>query len=49
MAIFIYALCALTCLIAAALLLRGYARVGFRLLFRSGLCFVMLGLVWERD
>ena len=42
MAIFIYSLCAFTCLVAATLLLRGYARTHFRLLFWSGLCFVML-------
>ncbi len=42
MAIAIYTLCALTCLMAAALLLRGYARAHYRLLFWSGLCFVML-------
>lgn len=42
MAILIYSLCALTCLMAAALLLRGYARTGYRLLFWSGLCFLLL-------
>ncbi|HUJ00792.1 MAG TPA: DUF5985 family protein [Usitatibacter sp.] len=44
MAIVIYSLCALTCLVAAALLLRGYAHTRFRLLFWSGLCFVTLTL-----
>ena len=44
MAMLIYTLCALTCLIAAALLLRGYARTRYRLLFWSGLCFVMLSV-----
>lgn len=44
MAMLIYTLCALTCLIAAALLLRGYTRTRFRLLFWSGLCFVMLSV-----
>jgi hypothetical protein len=38
----IYALCALTSLACAALLLRGYARTGVRLLLWSGLCFVGL-------
>lgn len=42
MALVIYALCALTCLASAVLLLRGYARVRHRLLFWSGLCFVAL-------
>lgn len=40
----VYILCALTSLICAALLLRGYARSGVRLLLWSGLCFVGLGL-----
>ena len=42
MAIAIYALCALTCLVAAWLLLRGYRRSRHRLLFWSGLCFMLL-------
>ena len=39
MAPFIYALCALTSLLCSGLLLRGYSRNGYRLLFWSGLCF----------
>jgi hypothetical protein len=35
----VYALCALTSLLCAVLLLRGYARNGVRLLLWSGLCF----------
>ena len=42
MGIAIYSLCALTCLVAAALLFRGYAHTRYRLLFWSGLCFLML-------
>ena len=42
MAILIYTLCALTCLMAAVLLTRGYRRTHFRLLFWSALCFLML-------
>lgn len=38
----IYTLCALTCAIAAWLLLRSHARTRFRLLFWAGLCFTML-------
>jgi hypothetical protein len=38
----VYALCALTCLTCAVLLLKGYARSGLRLLLWSGLCFVIL-------
>ncbi len=38
----IFALCALTALACAALLLRGYLRTRFRLLLWSGLCFVGL-------
>ena len=38
----VYVLCALTSAACAALLLRGYARSGYRLLFWSGLCFVAL-------
>ncbi|HEX8617370.1 MAG TPA: DUF5985 family protein [Thermoanaerobaculia bacterium] len=44
MATAIYVLCALTSLICAFLLLRGYSRSGVRLLFWSGLCFTGLGL-----
>jgi len=40
----IYALCALTSLACAALLLRGYHRTHVRLLWWSGLCFVGLFL-----
>lgn len=42
MSAIIYGLCALTALLCAVLLLRGYARTGTRLLFWSGLCFVGL-------
>jgi FtsH-binding integral membrane protein len=42
MGVVIYTLCALTCLMAAALLLRAYSRGRYRVLFWSGLCFVML-------
>lgn len=35
----IYTLCALTALVCAVLLLRGYLRTRFRLLLWSGLCF----------
>jgi Family of unknown function (DUF5985) len=38
----IYSLCALTALLSAALLLRAYARSGYRLLLWSGLCFAGL-------
>lgn len=38
----IYALCAVTALTCAALLLRSYARTRFRLLLWSGLCFAGL-------
>jgi hypothetical protein len=44
MAAVIYTLCALTCLACAALLLRGYGRTRYRLLFWSGLCFSMLAV-----
>lgn len=40
----IYALCALTSLTCAVLLLRSYARTRLRLLLWSGLCFVFLAL-----
>jgi len=39
MGIFVYALCALTSLLCAVLLLRGYRHSGSRLLLWSGLCF----------
>ncbi len=42
MAQVVYILCAVTALACAALLLRGYARSGTRLLLWSGLCFVGL-------
>jgi hypothetical protein len=35
----IYILCALTSLLCATLLFRGYGRTGLRLLFWSGMCF----------
>jgi hypothetical protein len=38
----IYALCALTAALCAALLLLSYPRTGYRLLLWSGLCFVGL-------
>lgn len=38
----IYSLCALTSLLCAVLLLRGFVRSRFRLLLWSGLCFVGL-------
>ena len=44
MATLIYALCALTSLAAAVLLLRGYRQNGTRLLLWAGLCFVGLAL-----
>jgi hypothetical protein len=40
----VYALCALTSLACAALLLRGYVRSRVRLLLWSGLCFAFLFL-----
>jgi heme/copper-type cytochrome/quinol oxidase subunit 4 len=40
----VYALCALTSIGCALLLLRGYARSRFRLLLWSGLCFIGLGI-----
>lgn len=40
----IHAMCALTALACAALLLRGYLRTRFRLLLWSGLCFAGLTL-----
>ncbi len=42
MAALIYSLCALTCATCTWLLLRGYGRTRFRLLFWAGLCFAML-------
>jgi hypothetical protein len=39
-AIIVYALCALTSLLCAALLFRGYRRSGARLLLWSSICFV---------
>jgi phosphatidylserine synthase len=42
MAALIYSLCALTCLAAFVLLLRGWRTTGFRLLFWSALCFAGL-------
>ncbi|MGH8806908.1 MAG: DUF5985 family protein [Noviherbaspirillum sp.] len=40
----IYAVCALTSLLCAGLLLRGYRNNGYKLLFWSGLCFIGLFL-----
>jgi hypothetical protein len=40
--IFIYGLCAVTSILCAVLLLRGYFKSHYRLLFWSGLCFVGL-------
>lgn len=40
MVITVYALCALTSMICAALLFRGYRRSGARLLLWSSICFV---------
>lgn len=42
MAPLIYALCALTTIVCAAMLLRSYRRTRARVLFWSGLCFVGL-------
>jgi hypothetical protein len=44
MATVVYALAALTSVLCAVLLLRGYASTGVRLLLWSGLCFVGLAL-----
>lgn len=44
MAEIVYALCGLTSIACALLLLRGYARTRVRLLLWSGLCFVGLTL-----
>jgi phosphatidylserine synthase len=44
MAALIYSLCALTCLAAFALLLRGWRRTGHRMLFWSALCFAGLSI-----
>ena len=44
MAAVIYTLCALTCLVTAALLLRSYQKTRVGLLLWSGLCFVGLTL-----
>jgi hypothetical protein len=44
MATVVYALCALTSILCAVLLLRGFATSGTRLLLWSGLCFVGLAL-----
>jgi hypothetical protein len=38
----VYAMCALTCLLCAVLLFRGYASSRSKLLFWSGLCFTGL-------
>ncbi len=44
MAELVYALCALTSVACAVLLLRGYAHSGTRLLLWSALCFIGLGV-----
>lgn len=44
MSALIYALCALTSIACAVLLLRGWRRTGAKLLFWSGLCFVGLSV-----
>lgn len=44
MATVVYALCALTSIACAVLLLRGYHGTGARLLLWSGLCFVGLAI-----
>lgn len=44
MATLVYALCALTSIACAVLLLRGYRQSGARLLFWAGLCFAGLAL-----
>ena len=44
MGLLVYALCALTSLICAVMLLRGYQRTGVRLLLWSGLCFACFTL-----
>lgn len=44
MAEIVYALCAITSILCATLLLRSYGRAGSRLLLWSGLCFVGLAL-----
>lgn len=44
MAALVYGLCALTAVLCAFLLLRGYTRTKYRMLFWSGLCFVGLSL-----
>jgi hypothetical protein len=44
MAEFVYGLCALTSIVCAVLLLRGYRRNRTRLLFWSALCFTGLAL-----
>lgn len=44
MAVVVYSLCAVTSLMAALLLLRGYRQTGARLLLWSGLCFLGLTL-----
>jgi hypothetical protein len=44
MATVVYALCALTSVLCAVLLLRGFAATGARLLLWAGLCFVGLAI-----
>ncbi|MEO8335538.1 MAG: DUF5985 family protein [bacterium] len=44
MGVFVYSLCAVTSLICAVMLLRGYRRSRARLLLWSGLCFACFAL-----
>lgn len=44
MGLVVYALCALTSLACAVMLLRGFRRTGVRLLLWSGLCFACFAL-----
>jgi hypothetical protein len=44
MGLVVYALCALTSLTCAVMLLRGFRRTGVRLLLWSGLCFACFAL-----
>ncbi len=44
MGLFVYALCALTSVACATMLLRAYRRTAIRLLLWSGLCFACLAL-----
>lgn len=44
MGLFVYALCSVTSLVCAILLLRSYRRNGVRLLLWSGLCFALFAV-----